>query len=293
MPEAITYNGNRSNTPLSAAHHGNNNNSNGSTGISGTSGAACEAASLGGFREAVCMNAGRVYDSCSGKDCLEDMRIYLTECGQSIINEGNSVKCRDIDVLHVSMDVEEVPFNAGYYSVDMTFYFLVTLDVYGAGGCAAPQTVQGVAVFDKKVILFGSEGSVRSFRSDCSKLGTVCTDMPIAQVQTVDPVCLGLRVCEHSKPECGCESVNFPCEIENLLGGPIVSRGGKYLYLTVGLFTIVSLERDIQMMVPVYDFCIPEKECTTSCSEDPCEMFRKIRFPVSEFFPPKQDCCCN
>ncbi len=288
MPEAITYNSNRNSSPVSASHHGGSG-----TGISGTSGAACEAASLGGFREAVCLNAGRVYDSCSGKDCLEDLRVWLTGCGQAAINEGSSVKCRDIDVLHVAMDVEEVPFNAGYYSVDMTFYFLVTLDVYGAGGCAAPQTVQGVAVFDKKVILFGSEGSVRSFRSDCSKLGTVCTDMPIAQVQTVDPVCLGLRVCEHPKPECGCDHVCFPPEIEELLGGEIVGSCGKYLYLTVGLFTIVSLEREIQMMVPVYDFCIPEKECTTSCSEDPCEMFRKIRFPVSEFFPPKQDCGCN
>ena len=31
-----------------------------------------------GFKEAVCINAGRIYDSCSDKDCLEDLRVYFT-----------------------------------------------------------------------------------------------------------------------------------------------------------------------------------------------------------------------
>ena len=29
-------------------------------------------------KEAVCINAGRIYDSCSDKDCLEDLRVYFT-----------------------------------------------------------------------------------------------------------------------------------------------------------------------------------------------------------------------
>ena len=31
------------------------------------------------FKEAVCIDAGRVYDSCSDKDCLEDLQVYFTE----------------------------------------------------------------------------------------------------------------------------------------------------------------------------------------------------------------------
>ena len=42
------------------------------------------------------------------------------------------------------------------------------------------------------------------------------------------------------------------------------------------------------MMVPVYDFCIPDKECVTT-NDDPCELFKKIKFPINEFFPPKLD----
>ncbi|HIR61166.1 MAG TPA: hypothetical protein IAB37_06310 [Candidatus Faecivivens stercoravium] len=282
MPESITYSSGKNSTPSAAA-----------TGISATSGAASQAASLGGFREAVCLNAGRVYDSCSSKDCLEDLRVYMTAPCQALLDSCSSVRCRSVDVLHVAMDVDSVPFNNGYYSVDMTFYFLITLDASGtngSGSACGSQTVEGIATFSKKVILFGSEGSVRSFKSgDCIPCA-LTSDAPTAQVQTVDPICLGLKLCDQPKPECGCESI--PAELESLLGGPVVTQAARYLYVTVGLFSIVSLERQLEMMVPVYDFCIPEKECVSASAEDPCELFKKIRFPVNEFFPPK-DCGCD
>ena len=34
---------------------------------------------------------------------------------------------------------------------------------------------------------------------------------------------------------------------------------------------------------------MPQKECACdggSCEEDPCELFRHVKFPVNEFFPP-------
>ena len=31
----------------------------------------------GGFKEAVCIDAMRIYDTCSAKDCLEDLRVIL------------------------------------------------------------------------------------------------------------------------------------------------------------------------------------------------------------------------
>jgi hypothetical protein len=47
------------------------------------------------------------------------------------------------------------------------------------------------------------------------------------------------------------------------------------------------------MLIPAYDFCIPEKECVTT-SDNPCDMFRRIEFPTDEFFPPKvTECSCN
>lgn len=49
------------------------------------------------------------------------------------------------------------------------------------------------------------------------------------------------------------------------------------------------MERDTQLLIPAYDYCLPEKECAcqgAECGEDPCEIFRKVQFPVDEFFPP-------
>ena len=48
-----------------------------------------------------------------------------------------------------------------------------------------------------------------------------------------------------------------------------------------------GLERDTQLLVPVYDYCMPDKECACGDGcEDPCALFRNISFPVGEFFPP-------
>ena len=58
--------------------------------------------------------------------------------------------------------------------------------------------------------------------------------------------------------------------------------------VTLGLFTIVQLERDVQMLIPAYDFCVPEKECCHDMENDPCDAFKQIRFPVNEFFPPTE-----
>ena len=75
----------------------------------------------------------------------------------------------------------------------------------------------------------------------------------------------------------------------------------KKVYISLGLFTIIRLERNVQLLIPAYDFCIPEKECVASSPDDPCEIFANINFPVDEFFPPVEDClsgdapdcCCS
>ncbi len=54
----------------------------------------------------------------------------------------------------------------------------------------------------------------------------------------------------------------------------------------------MKLEREVQLLMPVYDNCIPDKQCEAS-SEDPCEVFERFRFPVEEFTPPDLDRCNN
>ena len=65
---------------------------------------------------------------------------------------------------------------------------------------------------------------------------------------------------------------------------------GKRLYVTIGQFGIIRLERDSQLLIPSYDYCLPQKECSCSENDDPCETFSCISFPVGEFFPGAEGC---
>lgn len=56
------------------------------------------------FKEAVCINAGRIYDSCSDKDCLEDLQVYFTPLNQAIVDNATMIKCKSVQVYTVLMD---------------------------------------------------------------------------------------------------------------------------------------------------------------------------------------------
>lgn len=239
------------------------------------------------FKEAVCIDAGRIFDSCSDKDCLEDLQVNFASETQPIIDAAMNVKTRRIEVLNVYMDIEPVPFNKGFYSVDMTFFFNVVLDVYSCP-TSSPTLVEGLSIFSKKVILYGSEGSVRTFSSDCSKTDELNAqnNLPRANVQVVDPICLSTKLCEANRRNYE-PLISVPDSIAQRYCGSFCNcKPEKTVSVTLGLFSIVQLERSVQMMVPVYDYCVPDKECVTT-TDDPCELFKRIKFPVNEFFPPR------
>lgn len=55
----------------------------------------------GYFKEAVCIDAMRVYDSCSDKDCLEDLRVYFPPDKHEVIEHATNVRLRGADVITV------------------------------------------------------------------------------------------------------------------------------------------------------------------------------------------------
>ena len=94
--------------------------------------------------EAVCIDAGRVYDSCCDRDCLEDLRCFFLPETQALINHAKSVRLRSAEVLNVFIDVEPVNFNRGFFSCDLTFFFLLSFDLYtSAQSC--PKVINGIA----------------------------------------------------------------------------------------------------------------------------------------------------
>ena len=115
------------------------------------------------FKDGVCIHTDQVYDSCKEKDCLEDLQVILTAEGQCIVDQAINVKVRSAEVIWVFTDLEPVPFNKGFFTVDIKYFFKVVLDVFR--GVGQPTQVEGLATYDKKVILFGSEGGSKTYMS--------------------------------------------------------------------------------------------------------------------------------
>lgn len=245
--------------------------------------------------DSVCIQTDQIYDSCREKDCLEDLSVIFNRSDQDLINRAINVKCRSAQVLWVYADVEAVPFNKGFYSVDIKYFFRVVFDVFT--GVSTPTQATGLAMFDKKVILFGSEGNAKIFSSKY-KPHAVDTqlvqksNLPKAVVETVDPICLGAKLVEPQECCCGIgeELGSIPEFICGCFDDELVSpRGNKNVLVSLGLFTIVKLERETQLLMPAYDFCIPQKECISATDHNPCDLFERIAFPFDEFYPPQKE----
>lgn len=245
-----------------------------------------------GIREAVCIHTRKIFDSCRDKDCIEDLRFYPKLSCVETLNRAQSVKAGSAKLLYVYVDVEPVSFNRGFYTVDMRFFYHVTLQAYL--NCSCPVSVEGLCVFDKRAILFGSEGSAKIFSSDTviDELdipGRMRTNLPTAVVEAVDPIVLDTRMDDGCKPRCcECGLTEIPAFIARSFGEELVfdDGGRRRFYVTLGQFTLVRLERDTQLLIPVYDYCIPQAECSCGDQEDPCGLFRNVAFPIGEFFPP-------
>ena len=283
------------------------------------------------IREAVCIHTRKIFDSCRDKDCIEDLRVYPTRNSQAVIDRALSVRGGRAELLHAYIDVEPTAYNKGFFHVDIRYYYRITAEAFVGG--ARPAEVCGLAVFEKRVQLYGGERGAKAFSS--RDLPELCccgqTNLPEAVLEVVDPIVLSLKLleacepclcpppcppcppnpcnpcCPPPPPPCGCLPENEVIEIPPCISACFdcdltFESNCRRLYVTLGQFSIVRLERDTHLLIPMYDYCMPTRECCTDQEEgdsDPCEIFRQIRFPVGEFFPSgrpeeegPQDCGC-
>ena len=261
--------------------------------------------------EAVCIHTKKIYDSCRDKDCIEDLRFYPTMASQEILCRSQSVKGGKAELLYTYIDVEPVVFNRGFYTVDMRYFYRVTLNAYCS--CPRPVEIEGLCVFDKRVILFGSEGTAKIFSSQVridalDRQMIERSNLPIAVVEAVDPIVLDAKLVDCCQNRCcDCDICEIPsCVCQCFASELTMGDDSRRVFVTLGQFSIIRLERDSQLLIPVYDYCLPDKECPGGCgSDDPCQLFQNIAFPVEEFFPPntleipgdyegaKQFCSCR
>ena len=95
----------------------------------------------------------KITDSCRDKDCIEDLRVYLTRGSQAILDSCSGAKVRCAQLLYTYIDVEPVAFDRNHYCIDVTFFYRILADaVVGAG---RPAALHGVAQFSKRAVLCG------------------------------------------------------------------------------------------------------------------------------------------
>ena len=253
------------------------------------------------LQEAFSIHTRKITDSCRDKDCIEDLRVYLSAGSQKILDASAGAKVRCAELLYTYIDVEPVAFDANHYCVDVTFYYRILADA--VIGCARPATLYGLAVFSKRAVLCGEDSKAHIYTSDtriCESDGpsVLTANRPTAVVEVLDPMVLSSKVRE----VCECHGkepsvTHLPKHICKMFDEDLVLSGGsRHLFVTLGQFSVIRLERDAQLIVPVLDYSIPTKECCDSpgCAEDPCEMFSRIPFPVKQFVPrgcDKENCC--
>jgi len=137
------------------------------------------------------------------------------------------------------------------------------------------------------VILYGSESSVKTYTSVRDEAGSILMTgtNPVAVVEAVDPIALNMRISD-AAPTQETELRTIPAAIIEAIGEDIsLNANGKKLYVTLGQFSIIRLERDYQITLNA-DTYLPDKECIGSSDDDPCTLFSRVSFPTDEFYPP-------
>ena len=254
-------------------------------------------------QECVVFDTDQVFDSCRDRDCFEDVRVWLDELGQSIIEHTNQVRTRSAVICGSSISVEPVQLSRGFYRITVRYYVKLELEACLTGGCACGQgsgfgprlqCFSGIAAVEKSVVLYGGEGIVHVFRSNeagdgfCQKpcCGEMGSNLPTAVVETVDPVILGTRVVEPAAVCCCCLCADIPATVSESVGN-LCEEGSRYLAISLGFFSVIRLERPGQFIVNAIEYSVHDKECMPVDDGSPCEAFRRMAFPFEEFVPGK------
>lgn len=249
-----------------------------------------------GCNDMCCIDVNKIFDSARDKDCLENLRVFLSADAQEALDRASSIRCRNVDIVSTSISLETVPFNKGYYQVNVRFYFCCTFDVCIYNGTV--QEIRGVAAWrqadtafrrrkEHQHLYFGPEQQfVLSSGSDGLR-GTVYSAH-----------CGGRGGCPHLS---GYQSGGLQPSFRILLlrcgcvarFHPLLQRhsGRRRLRNEPALCDDRHIYRhqactSVQIMLPSCNYCLPDKDSTPAgCANDPCSVFASLGFPTGEFIP--------
>ena len=247
---------------------------------------------FGGAKETVCIETNRVLDSCRDRDCYENVQVFLTNFGNEIIERTGNIRVKSSCIAWSNITVDPIAFNKGFYSVNIRLYIKIVFEA-----CLAPgrtQEFEGVAVVEKKVILFGGESNLNVFKSNgtsgfCDMPTELCcieVNVPTAVFEVVDPIILNAKILEkkhHHNCICCCSCRDIPERVVLGVNGPLTDAGERFLVVSIGIFSVVRITRPAQYIIQGTEYTVPDKECLSHSEENPCDIFKCMAFPTQEF----------
>ena len=156
-------------------------------------------------------------------------------------------------------------------------------------GVARPAVLEGLAVFTKRVVLFGGQTRARVFSSADNELqpdALYQTHTPDCVVEAVDPMVLSSRVGENADAQSSV-APEIPAAVRALFPEDLAMSGARLLFVTVGQFSTVRMERSAQLLIPAASFAKPDRSCSDDpgTPDEPCDLFAKVDFPTQAFYP--------
>mgnify|MGYP007110307243 CR=1 FL=1 len=133
------------------------------------------------LRCALSIHTQKITDSCRDKDCIEDLRVYLTRESQAVLDTAAAAKVRSAELIYTAIDVSPLAFHRNHYTIDLTFYYKIIADA--AVGPCRPAAICCLALFSKRAVLCGENTGAHIFRSDCP--GNTGGSLPTAVVDAV------------------------------------------------------------------------------------------------------------
>lgn len=241
-------------------------------------------------RESVRIHTSRIEDACIDKDCIEDLRVYLTGTSQKALEGAVNARARSAELLHVYIDVAPIAYNPGHFTADLSFFYRIGGEAMS--GVTRPAALEGLAIFTKRVVLFGGQTATKVFSSADNDLlpdALYQTHTPDCVVEAVDPMVLSSRVGGGSDGP-GAVAPEIPQAVRALFSEEPVLTGSRQLYVTLGQFSTVRMERGAQLMVPAVSFAMPDRSCSDDpgTPDEPCDLFAKVDFPTQAFYPSAQ-----
>lgn len=237
--------------------------------------------------------------------------------------------CNATDVSIQDLELERIdiirkkpsPLQKGCWDIELKYVFEYTLEFRRADGNVIG-CIEATNSYNLKLTLFGaSETEVTTVtdlveRFGNSKGGPYCTAEGTALALSADlvyPCCSNSCGCGcGSNCGCGCgghhgydHGYDHGCDHgchhngngntgngNNSFIGDLTTSAPIAVNVTLGLFTIVKLFRNVNMMVEVLDNCVPEA-ATAPTSNNPCGNFESMCFPMNMFSPTEEPkpCC--